>query len=67
MGLYHVVTLQVGMVAHSARLNVYGSPSSRGLHNVTAVSRFLLSQFHLYFHKRLSDAFSLDSFSTTSV
>ena len=31
---------QVGLVAHSARLNVYGPPSSRGLHNVTAVSRF---------------------------
>ena len=28
------------MVAHSARLNVYGLPSSRGLQNVTAVSRF---------------------------
>ena len=35
---------QVGMVAHSSRLNVYGPPSSRGLHNVTAVSRFI---FHL--------------------
>ena len=32
---------QVGMVAHSSRLNIYGPPSSRGLHNVTAVSRFI--------------------------